>query len=188
MPTTPDPFIAAALAATALAGHLYATWQRRYAHNKPARWQRAIKASAGSAAGYLLAGAVIALDAPILAIVLFAASAVTFRYGQHTERHYLSLVDDGLRATPATVTVPQPEPAPRPGRYARMRHNQVGSDRGRYVATSISGPLIRGEFRSLPSGRIRACCLQCGRVAEGNALNPFPEHDCIPTPDPDLTD
>jgi hypothetical protein len=59
-------------------------------------------------------------------------------------------------------------------------------DAGRYVELHLAAALMRGEYRILPDGGIRACCLACGRIIHGADQNTIPpDHDCVPAPDPE---
>jgi hypothetical protein len=54
-----------------------------------------------------------------------------------------------------------------------------------YRLLHLADALTRGEYRCLPDGRYRACCLDCGALVDTWTLFPVAPHGCHPTPDPE---
>jgi hypothetical protein len=110
-------------------------------------------------------------------------------YGQEIESKASDIVviEVACPATPMTAVdmAERIDPAKAAHVRAEVRQRYLPPAR-RYVATSLTASLTRGEYRILPNDRIRACCLDCGQRVDGATIDPLPPHGCIPSPDPDL--
>jgi hypothetical protein len=53
-----------------------------------------------------------------------------------------------------------------------------------YVPLSLAAPLTPGEYRELPGGLFRMCCLDCGKLVDSRSPEAVPDHHCV-TIDPE---
>jgi hypothetical protein len=54
---------------------------------------------------------------------------------------------------------------------------RIGTDR--YIALSLAAPLMPGEYRELPGGVFRMCCLGCGGLIDSPTPEAVPDHHCV---------
>lgn len=49
----------------------------------------------------------------------------------------------------------------------------------RYVPLSLAASLMPGEYRELPGGLFRMCCLRCGDLIDSSTPEAVPDHLCV---------